>query len=54
MRGVLVCIKLFMGRVEICVKFGGDGDVDLNGDVIGEDFYLVFGLVCLLFMNFVF
>lgn len=30
----------------VCVRLGGDVDVDFNGEVIGEDFYLVFGLVC--------
>ncbi|XP_024357455.2 chaperone protein dnaJ C76, chloroplastic [Physcomitrium patens] len=44
MRGAPACTKSPMGRVETRAKFGGDGDVDLNGDVIGEDFYSVLGL----------
>lgn len=34
-------------RTRLRAKLGGDGDVDINGDVVAEDYYSVLGLVCI-------
>jgi len=39
MKGTPACRKATEPRA----RLGGDGDVDLNGEAIGEDFYSVLG-----------
>lgn len=41
MKGTPACRKSMAARA----RLGGDVDVDLNGEAIGEDFYSVLGLV---------